>query len=413
MFDGLVSVIIPCYNQAHFLAEAIESVLAQTYPHFEILVIDDGSSDDSSQVASHFERVRCIRQENHGLSLTRNRGAKESNGAYLLFLDADDRLLPNCLELGAKYLGEHPEIGFVAGHCRHIAQDGSPLPTPPQRAVEKDYYIELLRDNYIWPPAAVIFRRNAFESVGGFNPSLSGSADYDIFLRIAAAFPIYFYDQVVAEYRQHNTNMSSNAALMLRESVFVLQFQKERAKKTEAAYAAYKSGLKECRSFYGEPVRAKTLSSMKAHLWKQAFSGMWALFRYYPSGLFKLLLPNLYCVSFWIKDQIRNLGATLKRLILGASFGFIKAQPRVIRIQEGSQVSAIHLSWKSRKTTAVEVRVDSPDGPLLSRAGSSGSAETGDWVRDGTVFYLQDASAGVEQSPSNTMAVVTVNVIAR
>src|SRR5918993_1194548 len=99
-FIPLVSVIIPCYNQAHFLPEAIDSVLNQTYPNYEIIVIDDGSTDDATGVARRYDNVRCIRQDNQGLPASRNIGFQESRGSYLLFLDSDDRLLPNALQVG-------------------------------------------------------------------------------------------------------------------------------------------------------------------------------------------------------------------------------------------------------------------------------------------------------------------------
>src|ERR687894_2072239 len=99
---GLVTVVIPCYNQAHFLGEAIESVLSQTYPHFEIVVVDDGSTDNTSEVASGYppDKVRLIRQENKGLSAARNAGLGRSGGEYVVFLDSDDRLLAEALEVG-------------------------------------------------------------------------------------------------------------------------------------------------------------------------------------------------------------------------------------------------------------------------------------------------------------------------
>src|SRR5918997_500688 len=107
--EGLVSVVIPCYNQAHFLGEAIESVLSQTYPHFEVVVVDDGSTDNTQEVAARYPGVRYIRQENQGLAGARNAGIRRSNGSFLVFLDADDRLLPRALEAGLKALKEHPE----------------------------------------------------------------------------------------------------------------------------------------------------------------------------------------------------------------------------------------------------------------------------------------------------------------
>src|ERR687885_795015 len=112
---SVVSVVIPCYNQAHFLGEAIESVLAQSYPHFEIVVVDDGSTDNTSEVAARYPGVRCIRQNNQGVAAARNTGIRESNGSYLVFLDADDRLLPEALEVGLEQLKVHPECAFVSG----------------------------------------------------------------------------------------------------------------------------------------------------------------------------------------------------------------------------------------------------------------------------------------------------------
>src|SRR3712207_6844017 len=105
---ALVSVVIPCYNQAHFLGEAIESDLGQTYPHFEVLVVDDGSTDNTQEVAAPYPGVRCIRQENQGLAAPRNTGIRHTKGTQLVFLDADDRLLPGALASGLYAPKEHP-----------------------------------------------------------------------------------------------------------------------------------------------------------------------------------------------------------------------------------------------------------------------------------------------------------------
>src|SRR6266496_4166301 len=95
---SLVSVVIPCYNHAHFLSEAIESVMAQTWQQFEVIVVDDGSVDNTREVALRYSGVRYIRQTNQGLSASRNTGLRHSNGNFLVFLDADDRLRPAALE---------------------------------------------------------------------------------------------------------------------------------------------------------------------------------------------------------------------------------------------------------------------------------------------------------------------------
>src|SRR5919112_291203 len=140
----LVSVVIPCYNQAHFLGEAIESVLAQSYPNFEIIVVDDGSTDDTSEVAGRYPKVRLVRQENQGLSGARNAGLARSEGEYVVFLDADDRLLPEALETGLEYLDAHSECAFASGRYRFIGGDGSFLNPHRHRFVDKDSYVALL-----------------------------------------------------------------------------------------------------------------------------------------------------------------------------------------------------------------------------------------------------------------------------
>src|SRR5713101_4173715 len=116
----LVSVIIPSYNHAQFLGQAIESVLAQSYSNFELIVVDDGSTDNTTEVARRYSPVRYIYQENAGLSSARNSGLRQSRGEFLVFLDADDRLLPHALETGISCMREHPECAFVSGHCRVI-----------------------------------------------------------------------------------------------------------------------------------------------------------------------------------------------------------------------------------------------------------------------------------------------------
>src|SRR5918998_3304628 len=142
--QSVVSVIIPCYNQGRFLSEAIESVLAQTYPHVETIVVDDGSTDDTSNIAARYSGVRCIRQGNQGLAAARNTGLGESKGGYLVFLDADDRLLPNALETGLECLKAHPECALAYGHCTLITVDGSFLKQWSRQFIDGDRYLALL-----------------------------------------------------------------------------------------------------------------------------------------------------------------------------------------------------------------------------------------------------------------------------
>src|SRR6185436_125554 len=118
MSGVLVSVIIPCYNQGRFLGEAIESVLNQTYRNCEIIVVDDGSMDDTARVAARYPSVNLVRQSNRGFSAARNAGFEQSLGDLLVFLDADDRLLPNAIEDGVECLEHNPQCAFVYGRYR-------------------------------------------------------------------------------------------------------------------------------------------------------------------------------------------------------------------------------------------------------------------------------------------------------
>jgi glycosyltransferase involved in cell wall biosynthesis len=295
---ALVSVIIPCYNQARFLGEAIESVLAQTYPHFEVVVIDDGSTDNTSEVASRYPGVRCIRQENEGLAGARNAGIRHSRGSYLVFLDADDRLLPHALEVGLKHLKAHPECAFVSGHCRFTAVDGSPLPTPPQTPIEGDHYETLLRNTYIWSGATVMYRRAVFETAGIFDVSVGSSADYDLYLRIAREYPVHQHSEVVAEYRQHGTNMTPDPAVMLKAVVTILQGQRPYVRGKRQYKRAYKAGISSWRGHYGDPLVQEVQDRLWKRDWGAAVKGLLVLLQYYPYGVASVLRSCATSIKF-------------------------------------------------------------------------------------------------------------------
>jgi glycosyltransferase involved in cell wall biosynthesis len=237
--SDLISVIIPCYNQAHFLTDAIESVLGQTYSRFEVIVVDDGSTDNTTETAARYPVVHCITQENQGLSSARNTGFRSSRGSHLVFLDSDDRLLPNALEAGWNTLNSHPECAFVYGHLRLIAADGSHLSTPKQVCVENDHCLELLRRDYIWTPGVVMYRRDIFASVIGFDTLIDACADCDLNIRIARDWPAYCHGELILEYRKHGANMSKNPTLMLKVAILAnrsqLKYVKGNKKLEEAA----------------------------------------------------------------------------------------------------------------------------------------------------------------------------------
>jgi glycosyl transferase family 2 len=251
--EDLVSVIIPCFAQAHFLPAAIESVLAQDHPNLEVIVVDDGSPDNVGAVAGRYPGVHCLRQDNGGLAAARNAGLGQARGQFVLFLDADDRLLPEAIGRGLVELRDDPEAAMAAGTWVLIGEEGEPLPAdPPQQPPEA--YPALLESCFISTPAAVLYRRSLFEDVGGFDPTVSASADYDLYLRTAATHPVRLHSHPVAEYRRHGANMTRDPELIMKAELAVLKRQTERVAGDEELREALARGLARSREYHGARV---------------------------------------------------------------------------------------------------------------------------------------------------------------
>ena len=308
MGEPVVSVIIPCYNQAAFLGEAIESVLRQKYRRFEVIVVDDGSTDRTASIASSYPDVICVRQENRGLAAARNRGLSQSTGDHVVFLDADDRLLPEALTVGVRSLNTHPECAFVYGRSRWVSLDGAPVPAPAQFAIGEEPYRSLLERNCIWGCMTVMFRRSVLEAVSGFDASLSSAEDYDLYLRIARKFPVYFHGAVVAEYRRHEANMSKNAAAMLKSVLRVLRSQERYIRENPQYKQAYKNGIRLHQELYGERLAEHVRFSIRSGKHAHAFRNILTLARFYPSGLAKHAFRKTYCLIFGVENTSSGRG---------------------------------------------------------------------------------------------------------
>ena len=204
-----VSVVIPTYNRAAFLKEAIESVLAQTYQAWELIVIDDGSTDTTRETVEAYvkrdPRVRYLYQSNQGLPKTRARSLEFVRGQYVAFLDGDDLFLPEKLACQVEFLDAHPDVGMVYSYVDFVDRRKRYRKTfPEQPAVT---FEELLDRNTI-QSHAVLVRKACFDRVGSFRGDLKKSDDYEMWLRIAKVFSIAFLPKRVALYRWHEANMS-------------------------------------------------------------------------------------------------------------------------------------------------------------------------------------------------------------
>jgi glycosyltransferase involved in cell wall biosynthesis len=211
-----ITVVIPCYNLGRFLGEAVESVLAQTMQDLEVIVVDDGSTDEATRrLLDDFNRpkTRLIRRANHGLAATRNHGIREGRGRYLCCLDADDRLRPEFFARAAAVFERMPEVGFVSGHFRlfgeidelavlgrvggDVAVDACALPA-------------MLVENRAVVPA--LFRRSAWTNVGGYCEtfSASGFEDWDLWIgMLECGWQAHVLQELVWEYRIHGEQMST------------------------------------------------------------------------------------------------------------------------------------------------------------------------------------------------------------
>jgi len=222
---SLVSVVMPTFNRAHFLGRAIESVLSQTFADYEIIVIDDGSTDETRFVVEKFAdpRIRYVWQKNSGLASARGRGISNSRGVYVAFLDDDDLFLPHKLASQVEFLNAHPDVDFVAGG--HLMADaaGKPLreAKPWLTCPRLDLQTWLMTCPVV--PVSVLVRRSWLERVGRTDTSLRRSDDWDLWLRLAhAGCRMAWLEDVVCVYTVHDSNMVRDGALKREANVAIL-----------------------------------------------------------------------------------------------------------------------------------------------------------------------------------------------
>ncbi len=218
----LVSVIIPVYNGAPYLRAALESVFAQTYRPFEVIVVDDGSKDDSAIIAQSFSAVSYIRQENQGVAAARNQGIEAARGDFFAFLDQDDLWTPEKLKLQVEYLLSNQDLGYTLTQQQYFLEPGTTLPAWFRK--------ELLTSIHTgWVLGTLVVRRTAFEQVGNFATGYSAANDSDWFFRAKAAeIPMAVVPQLLLLKRIHETNDSGRAKAILSELLKVVKTSLDR-----------------------------------------------------------------------------------------------------------------------------------------------------------------------------------------
>lgn len=286
----LVSVIIPIYNQGIYLKDSIGSILSQDYPLKEIIVVNDGSQDQIDTIVRQYKNIVYIHQENQGVSVARNNGLKHSKGEFIIFLDADDILLPGAITCQINKIKQHPDVAFVSGGHVHMDKNLSIL-KEVSSPVQNNFYEALLTGNYIGMHASVLYRRFIFEQLA-FDPAFKTGEDYDLLLKIVYKFPVYNHTKPIAGYRLHGDNISRHPSKMLKNVLLALENQKPLLTTTEQK-KAYKRGRFNWIYYYGHQMYEELMKNPALDKnMKKEF--IFNFMKYCPNFYFKFIINKYF-----------------------------------------------------------------------------------------------------------------------
>lgn len=218
-----VSVIIPVYNAEKYIKRTIDSVLNQTYNDFEIIVIDDGSTDNSKKILDEYkDKVRYFYQNNSGVSSARNNAIKLSSGKYIALLDQDDLWYPQKLEIQINYLKEHPDTALLYSDCNYIDENDNInfRLFEKNKSYQGNVFKELIIDNFI-PIPTVLIKKEVLEKVGLFLENYTFAEEHELYIRIAKDHKIGYIDEPLAGYRVHDSNLSKQIDRSIKEDISV------------------------------------------------------------------------------------------------------------------------------------------------------------------------------------------------
>jgi glycosyltransferase involved in cell wall biosynthesis len=283
----LVSAVIPAYNAELYLEEAIESVLAQTYKTVELIVVDDGSTDDTALIAKKFgDSVHLIRQTNRGLSGARNTGIRNAQGEIIALLDADDLWEPNFLEEMVSGLEKSPHAAGAYCGFQYINKDGNVVGKPSLKVVDPDVFHETLRIGGNWlVPSGVIFWKSYVFKVGLFDESLRALEDVDMWIRLSVDHPFIGLPVPLVKYRRHESNMSKDPQHMITASRLLTE---KRVGPLEGEFSSWPESMvyAYCRHFHSAAIRYLTVGNYEKSV-------------YYLCQLAGISLDYLYDIGLW------------------------------------------------------------------------------------------------------------------
>ena len=215
MSTPLVSVVIPTYNAAPYLRDALKSVLEQTYRNCEVVVVDDGSTDNSAQIVAEYPSVQYVPQQHRGAAAARNFGIRATTGALIAFLDADDYWMPQKLEQQVRFFAEHPSYGMVFTDHITIDPQGRTLQVTNKRPIlDGDIVRNIFLLSNIGTPTVMV-RRDVLSTVGSFDETLHCAEDENLWIRIAMDYPVGLIPVPLTIVRRHNDNVSGRPEVVL------------------------------------------------------------------------------------------------------------------------------------------------------------------------------------------------------
>lgn len=221
----LVSVIVTTFNRASLLSQTLASILAQTFGDFELIVVDNMSTDETSNYVNGLddERVRYFKNPNYGvIAVNRNYGVMQAKGEYVAFCDDDDLWMVDKLSKQIELLNENSNVVLTYSHAESFLGEKIISKRMNRRTVHQNHFFQLLRGNFI-PNSSVLIRRDVFNALGGLNESTSIREDYDMWLRIANSYSILGIDQVLIKYRLHNNNNAGNKVAETKRAIRTLR----------------------------------------------------------------------------------------------------------------------------------------------------------------------------------------------
>jgi len=280
----LVSVIVPCYNHEKYVTETIESIVNQTYKNIELIVIDDGSKDNSPKILAELSKkynFNLIVRENKGLSATLNEGIKFSKGQYVCLCASDDILVLNKLEIQVNFMEDNPQYAIVYGKKINFYQNGLKRKLNNKNFRSGNIFNDLFLQKFSIPAVSIMYKKTIFEEIGGFDTHLAVE-DFDMALKIAKKYQIGYIDEYFYYYRVHDSNTINDTDKMKYNVEKTLEKWKNDGNYQNAVlqnsllYFKYYASLHKIKSLKELPVSFKLLIN-----------------RIFYEGVIRLLIPKI------------------------------------------------------------------------------------------------------------------------